>query len=45
MQQRHDGLIADSVESRLLEMSARQHERLAIESAEEREKPAYEHAS
>ena len=45
LQRRRDGLIADSVESRLLEMSARQHERLAIESAEERERPAYEHAS
>ena len=47
LQRRRDGLITDSVESRLslLEMSTRQHERLAIQSAEERERPGYEHAS
>ena len=37
MQQRRDGLVADLVEPRLLEVSACQRERLAMESAEERE--------
>ena len=37
IERRRDGLIADSVEYRLLEMSACQHERQAVELAEERE--------